>query len=157
MPEDAAPAGAIQIVEPLVFEIQTPTIPLLPTVSTPPGVGLSSPIHINYVCPLSIHCGTDDPCSFTHTLPLSISLPIPVFTFPPEFNFPVFGFRFEIPPPIFLKCPAFKEEDAVAQAAKDVEPEPDEDEVRVDPPPADGTSLNTLNPEILEALKGLNI
>lgn len=112
--------GAIQIIEPIVFEVEIPVIPGLPTTTTPPGVGLGgAAVKFNYTCPLSIHCGTDTPCGFNKTIALPLSIPLPVFSFPPTFNFPVFGFRFEIPPPIFVRCPAFPEEDYDAQKAAD--------------------------------------
>jgi len=101
----------IQITEPIVFEIQTPTLPGLPTLDTPPGLGLGAPINLNFTCPLSAYCGTDNPCNWSKTLPLSISIPLPSFSFPPQFNLPIFGFRFEVPPPIFVYCPAFPNAD----------------------------------------------
>lgn len=137
------PEGAITIYEPIVFEIQTPTIPGLPTISTPPGIGLGGQaITIHYVCPLNIHCGSDTPCGVSFTLPLNLTLPLPVFSFPPQFNFPVFGFRFEIPPPLFIKCPAFEETDAITQKTKDEEGQQTEEEDSVDT--GDGTKTASI-------------
>jgi len=132
--------GAIQITEPIVFEIEAPVIPGLPVITTPPGVGLGGvAINIQYICPLSIHCGTDIPCNFTKAIALPLSLPLPVFSFPPSFAFPVFGFRFEIPPPIFVKCPAFEEEDASAQTVKDAEAAPPTEDPTEIPAPEDAS------------------
>ena len=120
------PPGAIQITEPIVFEIETPTIPGLPTLTTPPGIGLGgAAISFHYICPLSIHCGADIPCGPSYTLPLSLSIPLPTFSFPPTFNFPVFGFRIEIPPSIFLSCPAFEEKTVTKQKEKDAKKDAD--------------------------------
>jgi len=103
----------IQILEPIVIEVEAPSIPLIPTVSSPP-IGIPSiipPIALSYECPLSIYCGTDKPCGWNWTMP-TVPIPtIPVFSFPPQFQIPTFGFRFEVPPPIFAKCPSFPEEE----------------------------------------------
>lgn len=102
----------IDIIEPMVIEIETPTIPVIPTIDTPPAeIPLPPPIKAKYECPLSTYCGTDTPCKWEVVLP-QIPIPaIPSFSFPPQFNIPSFGFRFELPPPIFAKCPAFPEEE----------------------------------------------
>ena len=92
----------IQIIEPIVIEVEAPTIPLIPTVSSPP-IGIPSvppPIALNYECPLSIYCGTDTPCNWSWVMP---SLPIP--------------------PPIFAKCPAFPEEEFADNTERDGEKE----------------------------------
>jgi hypothetical protein len=112
----------IQLMEPVVFEMKMDLSQFLPSIfqiSTPPGIGLGIPIVLNYKCPLSVHCGTDTPCEWTKKLPLGINIPLPTFSFPPIFKFPVFGFRFEVPPAIFIKCPAFKKLDAVEQQQYD--------------------------------------
>jgi len=115
----------MQIFEPVVIEVEAPAIPILPTITTPPlGIGLPPPITISYTCPFSTYCGTDDPCDYTKTTP-TLSIPgIPSFSFPPLFNFPVFGFRIEVPPPLFVNCPALPKEeyqanqDAIGQDTK---------------------------------------
>ena len=102
----------IQIIKPMVFEIAFSVLPPgIPTISTPPGFGLQMPISLKFQCPLATYCGTDLPCGWSGTLPLALTLPIPKFSFPPQFNLPKFGFRFEVPPPIFVSCPAFPEKD----------------------------------------------
>ena len=120
----------LQIIEPIVIEIEAPSIPLIPTVSSPP-VGIPTippPISVNYECPLSIYCGTDTPCGWSWTMP-SLPIPtIPTFSFPPQFQIPSFGFRYELPPPILQKCPAFPEDDF----AKNQEKNGEEDEVGSD-------------------------
>ena len=120
-------AGEIefQIIEPIVIEIEAPSIPLIPTVSTPP-IGIPSlipPIALSYECPLSIYCGTDTPCGWSWTMPTMPLPTIPVFSFPPQFQIPTFGFRFEVPPPIFAKCPAFPEEEFEDNKERDGEKE----------------------------------
>ena len=115
----------IEILEPIVIEIEAPSIPLIPTVSSPP-IGIPSvppPIAVAYECPLSIYCGTDTPCGWNWTMP-SLPIPtIPVFSFPPQFQIPSYGFRFEVPPPIFAKCPAFPEEEFEDNQERDGEKE----------------------------------
>lgn len=102
----------IQIIEPLVFEIELAILPPgIPVLTTPPGIGLSFPISLNFTCPMSTYCGTDTPCGWGITLPLALTLPIPKFSFPPQFNLPTFGFRFEFPPSIFVNCPAMPDQD----------------------------------------------
>lgn len=120
----------IQILEPIVIEIEAPSIPLIPTVSTPP-IGIPTvppPIAVAYECPLSVYCGTDTPCSWGWTMPTLPIPTIPVFSFPPQFQIPSYGFRFEVPPPIFAKCPAFPEEEFADNQEKDGE----EDQVQQD-------------------------
>ena len=113
----------IKILEPIVIEIEAPTIPLIPTVSSPP-IGIPSvppAIAVAYECPMSIYCGTDTPCGWSWTMP-SLAIPtIPVFSFPPQFQIPSYGFRFEVPPPIFAQCPAFPEEEYADNKEKDGE------------------------------------
>ena len=113
----------IQIIEPIVIEVEAPTIPLIPTVSSPP-IGIPSvppPIALNYECPMSIYCGTDTPCGWNWVMP-SLPIPtIPTFSFPPQFQIPSYGFRFEVPPPIFAKCPAFPEEEFADNQERDGE------------------------------------
>jgi hypothetical protein len=114
----------IQILEPIVIEVEAPTIPLIPTVSSPPiGISIPPPISLSYECPLSIYCGTDTPCGWSWVMP-SLPIPtIPVFSFPPQFQIPSYGFRFEVPPPIFVKCPAFPEKDFEENKERDGEKE----------------------------------
>ena len=109
----AGGAIEIEILEPIVIEIEAPSIPLIPTVTSPP-IGIPSvppPIAVAYECPMAIYCGTDVPCGWSWTMP-SLPIPtIPTFSFPPQFQIPSYGFRFEVPPPIFVQCPAFPEDD----------------------------------------------
>jgi len=104
----------VQITEPQVFEISTPTIPGLPAgilVDSPPGVSITTPIELQYTCPMATYCGASIPCSWGMSLPLALTIPFPVISFPPALNIPSFSFRLEVPPPIFVTCPAFPDSD----------------------------------------------
>lgn len=102
----------IEILEPIVIEVEAPTIPLIPTVSSPPvEIPVPPPIAVAYECPMSIYCGTDIPCGWSWTMPTPPIPTIPTFSFPPQFQIPSYGFRFEVPPPIFAQCPAFPEKE----------------------------------------------
>ena len=65
------------------------------------------------------------------TLPIPT---IPVFSFPPQFQIPSYGFRFEVPPPIFAKCPAFPEEKFEDNEERDGEKEnvPEDNQIEAD-------------------------
>jgi len=130
----------IQIIEPIVFEIEISLPDLLPTLTTPPGVGFAAPIKVKYTCPLSIHCGTDTPCGPNFTLPLALTIPLPTFQFPPTFDLPAFGFRVELPPSVFVNCPLFPEDgyDATKAAADSSGSNIEKEEV----PTAEGESIS---------------
>lgn len=151
-----ANGGAIelQIIEPIVIEIEAPSIPVIPTVSSPP-IGIPSiipPINVNYECPMSIYCGTDTPCAWSWTMPTLPVPTVPVFSFPPQFQIPSFGFRFELPPPIFINCPAFPEDEFAENQERNGEKEEVNDDGEVNMPTEESASIEA-NKELLKKIQ----
>lgn len=145
----------IQITEPQVFEIafEPPTIPGVGFITTPPGIGLTAPIELQFECPMSVYCGAAVPCGWGTTLPLAFTVPFPVISFPPQINLPSFSFRLEVPPPIFVTCPAFPGSDwqeNLESSQEEAPPEPPPQEEK--PAEEERDSLTDVNIEGVQDL-----
>jgi len=107
--------AVIEIIEPQTYTIGIDDMGLpaiFKPITTPPGIGTSFSVDLSYTCPMSVYCSSNDPCNWQKTIMFPLAIPLPEFTIPTlSVNIPGISISIQVPPPIFVTCPAFPDSD----------------------------------------------